>query len=194
MTYKRNLYLIVLLFLLISCKGQKNLVETKIEDCINKRINDGFYKYDEKGKAIDYYSVMAKFEEALLDKKMDSVGLKQQYLNLIDRVINLDTIQQQALYLKLLKIAKTDNYNGFYFSTDVLQHCPHYMTELSNNLTISMKKQINAMDMLYALDPYDQNYMNAVVTSVATDDFKKMVYRAPIMTVIFEFLGFQSGE
>ena len=45
-----------------------------------------------------------------------------------------------------------------------------------------------------ALGPYNQEYMNDIVYSVDELDFKKIIYRAPIINILMDYIAFEVDD
>ena len=183
--------LIVLFFFILcaSCKSQEHIAEKKLKGCIEQKFDNQTYKLD-SSLPLDYYQIMSQMENHFIAKGIGKNTSKEGYLKIIDEILNSDEANQKSLYSELILIAKKNNYNGIYFSTDVMQNCPQYITSKEKEIPPSMAKQFNAMDKLFAFDPYDQNYMSELVNTVDENDFKKLTYRVPIITILFEYLGY----
>lgn len=176
-----------------SCNSQERIYENKLKECINKKFNDDTYKLDNAAE-VDYFSIVVAMEEYFLSKGLSKGITKENYLNLITNIFKADTKKQKELYTELIQIANNNNYNGLYFSTDVLQNCPHFILNMEGNKIGSMERQFSEMDKLFAFDPYGQEYIKKLVEVVDENDFKRLTYRVPIITILFEYLGHLAEE
>ncbi len=193
---KSRIHIIIVfaLALCMSCKSQEKVLENKLQECVNQRINKSDYKIDNSLGDIDYYKIVSEIENYFVSRGIGKNASKTEYLKMIDTIINLKEEEHKSLYNDILSIVEKNNFNDLNVSSDVLQNCPHFILESEKNLTISLRQQIDAMDKLFALDPYNQDYINELVKQVSEEDFKRLVYRAPVVTILFEFLEVKSQK
>lgn len=187
------IFLASFFFLTTSCNSQERIYENKLKECINERFNDDIYKLD-NATEVDYFSIVVAMEEYFLSKGLSKGITKKNYLNLITNIFKADTKKRKELYTDLIQITNNNNYNGLYFSTDVLQNCPHSILNMEGNKIGSMERQFSEMDKLFAFDPYGQEYIKKLVEVVDENDFKRLTYRVPIITILFEYLGYLVEE
>ena len=128
-------------------------------------------------------------EKYFIAKKMAKNTSKESYIKIIDKILNENKANKKELHKELLLIACKNNYTGLFSTIDMFDYCPYNIKSTEKNIPVSMKKQFKAMEKLFAFDPYNQNYMNELVNSVTEKDFKKLTYRVPIITMLFQYLG-----
>ena len=172
-----------------SCKSHKHRIEKKLEKCIAHKFDKPVCKYDTL-KPADYYQVMSQMEKYFIAEKLLKNISKESYIKMIDKILNESEANKNNLYNKLLLIARKNNYTGLFSTIDMFDYCPYYIKSTEKNIPASMKKQFNAMEKLFAFDPYNQNYINELVNSVTEKDFKKLTYRVPVITILFEYLDY----
>lgn len=173
----------------ISCKSQEKLLEIKLQKCIDTRINNGYYKIKESSISINFYKIISDIERYFISKNIFKNISKEEYLKAINKIIkNNDIAFCEEMYNDILDIMNRGNYNGLYFSSDALQNCPHYVISTENEITTSLANQFDTMDKLFAFGTYEQDYINELVTKISDQDFKRIVYRAPIIITLYEFI------
>lgn len=182
-------YIYVFLIFTLSCNGQKKTLESQLKECVQGNINSkNIYKIDSSVE-IDIYSIMTQTEKRLkTEGYLKNYKSKKEYLELVDKITNGNVNLLKNLYSDISKIREDNNYNGEYIGNIVLQSCPHFIGEKSKDSTLSIKKQIEALDKLYAFDPYDQDYIKEVITSVSDKDFKNVIYRVPIYIILSDYI------
>lgn len=180
---------ISVIIFITSCSIQENIYEKKIKECINMKFNDNTYKLDNTLE-LDYYQIIDAMENYFLSKGLLKGLTKQDYLNLISNIFELNTIKQKELYLNLMEVANNNNYNGLYFSTEVLQNCPHFILNMKGQKSTSMERQFKKLDKLFAFDPYSQENIKQLVLVVDEEYFKRLTYKTPIITILYDYLGY----
>jgi len=172
----------------ISCKSQGNIVEIKLQKCINTRINNGNYKTNKSTTSIHFYKVISNIESYFIEKNILNDVSKEGYLKAINKIFNNENKFYKEIYNDIVKIMNKENYNGLYFSSAVLQDCPSYIINSEKEIPKSLINQYTAMEKLYASGPYEQDYVNELVTKVSDKDFIKIVYRAPIIITLYDLI------
>ena len=180
---------ILMFFILcsLSCKSQENKLENKLRECVNSRVNNEIYKKRKSSEKIDYYLIINDLETHFINENIFREISKKEFLIGINKIIN-GKIDKQKLNDEVLRIIDGYNFNGAYFSSTLLQYCPHQILNNKEDMTKSFISQLDAIDKLYAFDPYNQEYINELVNTVDEKDFKNIIYRAPIIVILHDFI------
>lgn len=194
-----------MLMLLINstCFSQKVKKEDEIEisksgvvelkKCVNSKIDKDQYKV-KKGITVDLYVLTLKLEEYFIEKEVMTDRSKSSYYKLVNHISNSDINSSNRIQKDMIQIMNDFNYNGRYFVTEIIQSCPHYVLTLELNLSKTMKGQFDSMDKLFAFDPYEQEYLEEIVSIVPEGDFENVIYRAPVLLLLYDLIIFNINE
>jgi len=192
----RSKSIIILMFFMLcslSCKSQKNTLENRLRECVNSRANNEFYKKGISSKEIDYYLIINDLEAYFIKENIFRKISKKEFLIGIDKIIKGE-IDNQKLNDDILKIIDRYNFSVAHFSSTLLQYCPHQIFNNKEEMSKSFIDQLDAIDKLYAFDPYNQEYINELVNTVSEKDFKNIIYRAPIIAILYDLVMFHNRD
>lgn len=174
--------IIILIFSFYSCKTSEQIIEQKIAQCVNETTN--FSKYNKSGQG-DFYTMMEDVEKLLLVQKES----KEDYNKTVeDLLVNKDEIGKE-LFDKINKVFDKYGYIPQENNHKIFTQCPFFVlvTE-KNEMKSSLYFQSQLLNGIQASGYEDIGLIKELISSTSDDDFKKIIYRTPIILVIVNSL------
>lgn len=191
----KHSYFVIFLLFIFSCNNNKKIAQNNLTKCIENSIKDNdLFKID-TSKEVDIYKVVLETEKYFISNGyLKNNYSKKEYIKLVENIFNSNEMELINLQSEINKIKEKNNYNGAYIGNIVLQNCPHFASNKEKNSTHSIKKQVEALDRLYAFDPYNLNYIKDVINSVSNHDYKNVIYRLFVYTILSEYIEYRLSE
>lgn len=179
MKFKYTIVFIIFPFI-TSCSGQDNLTEKALRVCINESLNKNIEEITGKSN-FDFYDMIIEVESKLIDAKLISHNDSNGYLSLIKSITESKKPEYEKMYLQQSEIM--DKYGFIPFSTEtVFNQCPY---KVSANVKDAEGKHIynqgSILNKLMAEGYDNDDLIQELINSVDENNFKKVVYRAPII-------------
>lgn len=179
MKFKYTAASIIILFI-TSCSNQYNLTEKALKVCVNESLNKNIKERTGKSN-FDFYAMIVEVESKLIEAKLISHNDRNGYLRLIKSITESKKTEYEKMYFQQSEII--DKYGFFPFSTEtVFNQCPY---KVSADVKYTEGKYIyNQGSILNKLmaEGYDNDELiEELINSVDENNFKKVVYRAPII-------------
>lgn len=170
----------ITLFFITCCSGQDNLTEKALKECINESLNKNIEERTGKSN-FDFYDMIIEVENKLIDAKLISHNDSNGYLSLIKSITESKKPEYEKMYLQQSEIM--DKYGFTPFSTEtVFNQCPY---KVSANVKDAEGKHIynqgTVLNKLMAEGYDNDELIQGLINSVDENNFKKVVYRAPII-------------
>ncbi len=179
---KMTFFLILSVFVIFGCKSQNTAVEDSLRECINQRINEGIAEAYGK-EPFDFYDFILTVEQELLKSGLLKNADKNNYFNLLKSIPPADKEYEKIFHLQNRIM---DDFGFFPFSTEtIFNQCPYKVSVDSkdgegaliyNQAAILYKMMEKGYD--------DENLLTKLEDSIDEEDFKKAVYRAPIVLLV----------
>lgn len=179
MKFKYTIVFMIFHFI-TSCSGQDNLTEKALKVCINESLNNNIE--ERTGKSIfDFYAMIIEVENKLIAANLISYNDNDGYLRLIKSITKSKKPEYEKMYLQQSEIM--DKYGFTPFSTEtVFNQCPY---KVSANVKDAEGKHIynqgRILNKLMAEGYDNDELIEELINSVDENNFKKVVYRAPII-------------
>lgn len=188
---KKEILILGFVILSFSCKSQKY---STAEIALKKCVNVGIAEYCENilDCKIDFYSLIIRVEDSLIESGLLKENAKNGYLNFIDKFS--DDENKKAFEIEFEKI-KTLMYDSKFDSADytlvheIIKGCPNQILK-ENKLSQEslLYKQILTLNKLEATGMIDKRILHSFVKDIKNEDFNKIIYRGPIILLTYKIM------
>ena len=175
-----------------SCKSNEVVIEDKITKCVNEVTN--FSEYNKSGQG-DFYTMIKEIEKVIfLQNKLQNFNKEDYIKKIVELLINKEKTGEK-LYKETNKIFDKYGYIPSVNNFKVFNQCPFFVlvTE-KNEMKSSLFFQSQLLNEIEANGYKDTELIKELITSTTDEDFKKIVYRAPVVLVLISCLDNIYGE
>lgn len=184
--------LVALIILLYSCTSNEEIIEKKLTKCVNEATN--FSEYNKTGKG-DFYSMIAEIETTIFLYNKLQGFTKGDYEKKVEELLINKEQSGETLYKNVSDVFDKYGYIPRVNNFKVFNQCPFFVliTE-SNEMTSSLFFQSQALNELEASGYEDVGLIKELISSTKDEDFKKIIYRTPIILSLINGLDNIYGE
>lgn len=176
----KKILLIVLAILSSSCKSQNDF--SKAKNCINGKFYTSKFLINDSRK-VDFFDLILSMENELIKYKFLENNNKYSYKELI---FDLDKINKKFIKNKFENILKKNGVYNLEGPHDLIFNCIRYYETDSNEITKSMKNQIDEFDKVFAENNnFDSEALYNLIKDVKEEEFKDIVYRSALIILIY---------
>ena len=181
----KKTFIVFTILFVNSCKSQDINIENDVKKCINTSVNHDLKMINGKDH-FEFYKVMNKIEQKLINLGYLKDKSQKSYFNLFNKLIKNKKVLNKD-YKSIIKIA--DDYgleaDSFIINDAIFAQCP-YKTVKKYNLkkNYPLYKQGFATNKMFNNGYYVIKNIKDVLYSIDKEQFKKDVYRAPIVYLV----------
>lgn len=183
---------LVLLIIVTSCNGQIKTDEKELMNCINQKINENTSEvYGETD--INFYSLMNKVEEMLIESKLLKGSNQNDYIKFI-KDIQDKNIDVKKSYQKIVYFLETNKYeHRFAMNISIVFGVCHnnILINENNEIKSTVSTQYQILSKLKAQGFENYKLINRLIIETKKEDFNKIVYRSPIILLSIINMGYQ---
>ena len=190
MRLKSSLFLLLGLFFFISTFGQEDIIEAKLKECINEKIN---YHIQEKyGKdPFDFYEFILKVEFEFQQNGVLNDLSKKSYSSLLDEITKRKKRKFKRVFQKQSLLI--DSYGFDSFSTEnIFNQCPYRVSvDFKESDGKLIYDQASILYRIMKVEYYDEKLLKELFSLVDEKSFSKIIYRAPIIVLVMINLDYK---
>lgn len=179
----KNIIFFCILAFIVSCKARDTDTELKLKKCANEKVNDNRIQE----KQIDFYLMTLEIERIFLEDNLLENDKRKDYKDLFNDIQNNKNDKYRKVYnIVIDKMSKTGfNFNLGIMNHDLFSKCPY-------SVSVESKESAGKKVFLFGtnlnnilIEGFDNNeIIEKTLDDLTEKDFKKIVYRAPIILLV----------
>lgn len=163
----------------LSCSTQDKKVEMELMNSVNEAYSASVESFYGIKNEVSFYDLMLEVEKVLIDDKLLKNTKKNSFIDFFSKLKESDKKLALEKINKLLEESKFEmNYNNLY---SIFQLCPYKLLVKNKNIDSDLLEQHQIFGEMELKGNDDLILLHKVIETTEDKNFKKIVYRAPII-------------